>query len=110
MPTNTSKGACITFSQALAAKWGPQGIRVNAVAPGPIRTKMAEGMFAAIGADKLAAKAPLRRTGDDEDFKGIARRFASAAGKHITGRVMAVGGGTSAVIPARHPPSKGHPP
>ena len=97
---NTSKGACITFTQALAAEWGPAGIRVNASAPGPFRTKMAEGMFAAIGADKLAAKAPLRRTGDDEDLKGLALLFASDAGKHITGQVMAVDGGTSAVIPA----------
>ena len=97
---NTSKGACITFTQALAAEWGPAGIRVNAIAPGPFRTKMAEGMFAAIGADKLAAKAPLRRTGDDEDLKGLALLFASDAGKHITGQVMAVDGGTSAVIPA----------
>ncbi len=97
---NTSKGACITFTQALAAEWGPSGIRVNAIAPGPFRTKMAEGMFAAVGADKLAAKAPLRRTGDDEDLKGLALLFASDAGKHITGQVMAVDGGTSAVIPA----------
>ena len=97
---NTSKGACITFTQALASEWGPKGIRVNAIAPGPFRTKMAEGMFAAVGADKLASKAPLRRTGDDEDLKGIALLFASDAGKHITGQVMAVDGGTSSVIPA----------
>ena len=97
---NTSKGACITFTQALASEWGPHGITVNAIAPGPFRTKMAEGMFAALGADKLASKAPLRRTGDDEDLKGIVLLFASDAGKHITGQVMAVDGGTSSVIPA----------
>jgi gluconate 5-dehydrogenase len=59
---------------------------------------MAEAMFASIGADKLASKAPLRRTGDDEDLKGLALLFASDAGKHITGQVMAVDGGTSSVI------------
>ena len=37
---NTSKGACITFTQALASEWGPSGITVNAIAPGPFRTKM----------------------------------------------------------------------
>jgi gluconate 5-dehydrogenase len=95
---NTSKGACITFTQALASEWGPYGITVNAIAPGPFRTKMAEAMFASIGADKLASKAPLRRTGDDEDLKGLALLFASDAGKHITGQVMAVDGGTSSVI------------
>ena len=97
---NTSKGACITFTQALAAEWGPRGIRVNAIAPGPFPTKMSAGMFAHVGADKLAAKAPLRRTGDDEDLKGVVALFASDAGKHITGQVIAVDGGTSAVIPA----------
>ena len=97
---NTSKGACITFTQALAAEWGPRGIRVNAIAPGPFPTKMSAGMFAHVGADQLAAKAPLRRTGDDEDLKGVVALFASDAGKHITGQVIAVDGGTSAVIPA----------
>ena len=97
---NTSKGACITFTQALAAEWGPRGIRVNAIAPGPFPTKMSAGMFAHVGADKLAANAPLRRTGDDEDMKGAVALFASDAGKHISGQVIAVDGGTSAVIPA----------
>ncbi len=97
---NTSKGACITFTQALAAEWGPRGIRVNAIAPGPFLTRMSAGMFAHVGADKLAGNAPLRRTGDDEDMKGVAGLLASDAGKHISGQVIAVDGGTSAVIPA----------
>ena len=97
---NTSKGACITFTQALAAEWGPRGIRVNAIAPGPFPTKMSAGMFAHVGAEKLAANAPLRRTGDDEDMKGVTALLASDAGKHISGQVIAVDGGTSAVIPA----------
>ena len=97
---NTSKGACITFTQALAAEWGPRGIRVNAIAPGPFPTKMSAGMFAHVGADKLAANAPLRRTGDAEDMKGVTALLASDAGKHISGQVIAVDGGTSAVIPA----------
>jgi gluconate 5-dehydrogenase len=47
--------------------------------------------------DTLAAMAPLRRIGDDDDLKGAALLFASAAGKHITGQVLAVDGGVSAV-------------
>lgn len=97
---NTSKGACITFTQALASEWGPHGIRVNAIAPGSFETKMAAPMFADGGAQRLAAKVPLRRTGDDEDLKGLAALLASAAGKHITGQVIAVDGGVSAVIAA----------
>jgi gluconate 5-dehydrogenase len=46
----------------------------------------------------MAAGAPLRRLGDDEDLKGLAVLFASDAGKHITGQWLAVDGGVSAII------------
>lgn len=97
---NTSKGACITFTKALASEWGPHGVRVNAIAPGSFETKMAAPMFADGGAQRLAAKVPLRRTGDDEDLKGLAALLASDAGKHITGQIIAVDGGVSAVVAA----------
>jgi NAD(P)-dependent dehydrogenase (short-subunit alcohol dehydrogenase family) len=45
----------------------------------------------------LAGQAPLKRIGDDDDLKGAALLFASAAGKHITGQILAVDGGVSAV-------------
>ena len=96
---NTSKGACITFTQALATEWGPSGINVNAIAPGAFRTRMTEGTYNSVGADKLAANIPLRRTGDDEDLKGLVLLLASDAGKHITGQVIAVDGGISAMLP-----------
>ena len=51
----------------------------------------------AIGAEKLGAMSPLGRIGDDDDLKGAALLFASAAGKHITGQILAVDGGVSAV-------------
>jgi gluconate 5-dehydrogenase len=50
-----------------------------------------------VGADTLAQQAPLRRLGDDEDLKGAVVLFASDAGKHITGQVLAVDGGVSSV-------------
>ena len=50
-----------------------------------------------LGADNMAAKAPLNRIGDDDDLKGAALLFASAAGKHITGQILAVDGGVSAI-------------
>ena len=59
---------------------------------------MTAGTIATLGADKLAASAPLRRLGDDEDLKGVTLLFASEAGKHITGQWLAVDGGVSAVI------------
>jgi NAD(P)-dependent dehydrogenase (short-subunit alcohol dehydrogenase family) len=95
---NTSKGAVINFTRALACEWGQYGINVNAICPGFFPSKMTAGTLAAMGAEKLAAGAPLKRLGDDEDLKGITLLFASAAGKHITGQWLAVDGGVSAVI------------
>jgi NAD(P)-dependent dehydrogenase (short-subunit alcohol dehydrogenase family) len=94
---NTSKGAVITFTQALACEWGKYGINVNAICPGFFPSKMTKGTLERLGEDKLAAHAPLRRLGDDEDLKGTALLFASDAGKHITGQWLAVDGGVSVI-------------
>ena len=94
---NTSKGAVVNFTRALAGEWGRYGITVNSIAPGFFPSKMTKGVFAAFGAEKLAADAPLNRLGDDEDLKGAVVLFASDAGKHITGQTLAVDGGVSAV-------------
>ena len=94
---NTSKGAAVNFTRALAGEWGQYGITVNALAPGFFPSKMTKGLLASIGQEKLAAHAPLNRLGDDEDLKGAALLFASRAGKHITGQILAVDGGVSAV-------------
>ncbi len=94
---NTSKGAVINFTRALAAEWGVHGITVNAICPGFFKTKMASVLIETLGEEKMAQHAPLRRLGDDEDLKGIALLYASDAGKHITGQWMAVDGGVSVV-------------
>jgi NAD(P)-dependent dehydrogenase (short-subunit alcohol dehydrogenase family) len=94
---NTSKGAVITFTQALACEWGKYRINVNAICPGFFPSKMTKGTLDRLGADKLAANAPLQRLGDDEDLKGVTLLFASDAGKHITGQWLAVDGGVSVV-------------
>ncbi|WP_353234121.1 SDR family oxidoreductase [Diaphorobacter ruginosibacter] len=95
---NTSKGAVINFTRALAGEWGPRGVRVNTICPGFFRTKMATVLIDTMGEDRMCAGAPLRRLGDDEDLKGIALLLASDAGKHITGQWMAVDGGVSAIL------------
>ena len=94
---NTSKGAVVNYTRALAAEWGRHGITVNALAPGFFPSRMTKGVLAQFGADKLASHAPLRRLGDDDDLKGAALLFASPAGKHITGQILAVDGGVSCV-------------
>lgn len=95
---NTSKGAVVNFTRALAGEWGEHGITVNAICPGFFPSKMTHGLLEKLGADQMAAGAPLRRLGDDEDLKGLAVLFASDAGKHITGQWLAVDGGVSAII------------
>jgi NAD(P)-dependent dehydrogenase (short-subunit alcohol dehydrogenase family) len=94
---NTSKGAVVTFTQALACEWGKYNINVNAICPGFFPSKMTVATLERVGADEMASHAPLRRLGDDEDLKGIALLYASDAGKHITGQWLAVDGGVSVV-------------
>jgi NAD(P)-dependent dehydrogenase (short-subunit alcohol dehydrogenase family) len=94
---NTSKGAVINFTRALAAEWGKYNIRVNAICPGFFPSKMTVGTLKALGEEALKANAPLGRLGDDEDLKGLCALYASDAGKHITGQWLAVDGGVSVV-------------
>ena len=94
---NTSKGAVVNFTRALACEWGKYGITVNAICPGFFPSKMTRGTLENLGVDKLIANAPLRRLGDDEDLKGITLLYASDAGKHITGQWLAVDGGVSII-------------
>ena len=94
---NTSKGAVVNFTRTLAGEWGPHNITVNALAPGFFPSKMTKGILEQRGEENLSKRAPLQRIGDDEDLKGAALLFASDAGKHITGQILAVDGGVSSV-------------
>lgn len=84
---NTSKGAVVNFTRALAAEWGPRGITVNAIAPGFFPSKMSNGVLRQIG-DRVLQDTPLGRLGGDEDLKGAVALFASEAGRHITGQIL----------------------
>jgi NAD(P)-dependent dehydrogenase (short-subunit alcohol dehydrogenase family) len=93
---NTTKGGLVNFTRALAGEWGPYGITVNALAPGFFPSKMTRATLEQV-AEKLKAITPLQRIGDDEDLQGAAALFCSDAGKHITGQILAVDGGVTAV-------------
>jgi NAD(P)-dependent dehydrogenase (short-subunit alcohol dehydrogenase family) len=89
---NTSKGADINLTRALAAEWGRHNIRVNAICPGFFPTKMAHGILEVIGKG-IVERTPLGRLGGDEDLKGVVAFLASEASRHITGQYIAVDGG-----------------
>ena len=94
---NSSKGALVNFTRTLAGEWGKYGITVNALAPGFFPSKMSNALIKTLGEEALIGNSPLQRLGDDEDLKGATLLFASDAGKHITGQVLAVDGGYTAV-------------
>ncbi len=93
---NTSKGAVITFTKDLAAKWGRHNINVNAIAPGFFPTKMSKEVMAH-GEQGLLARTPLNRFGTDEDLKGAALFLAAKASDYVTGDVVMVDGGMHAM-------------
>ena len=91
-----SKGGVISFTRALAAEWAKYNINVNAIAPGLFPTKMTRGLIEILG-DRAATRAPLNRVGGPEDLKGVTALFASEACAFITGQVIAVDGGVTAI-------------
>ncbi|MBB1155529.1 MULTISPECIES: SDR family oxidoreductase [Amycolatopsis] len=90
----SSKAALHQLTRVLARELGPQHITVNAVAPGVFPSQMMAATIDAIG-DQIAAKAPLRRLGRDDDMAGVAVFLASRAGSYLTGAVIPVDGGTA---------------
>ena len=90
---NTSKGAMVNFTRALASEWGHYNINVNALCPGFFPSKMSQGLLDAQG-ETMLERIPLKRFGGEEDLKGAAVLLASEAGRHITGQCLAVDGGT----------------
>lgn len=93
---NTSKGALITLTKALAAEWGKYNINVNAICPGFFPSRMTEVTLQRIDR-KIVEMTPLGRLGGNEDLKGIVVFLASEASRHVTGQFLAVDGGHSAI-------------
>lgn len=92
---NTSKGALLSFTRALAAEWGRYDINVNALCPGFFPTRMTRETERQSG-EFIRASTPLGRLGGDEDLMGAAAFLVCAAARHITGQALVIDGGMSA--------------
>lgn len=91
-----SKAAALHLTRALAAEWGPYGIRVNAICPGFFPSKMSGALLETMQASVIE-RTPLGRLGGDTDLMGAAVYLASDASRHVTGQYIAVDGGASSV-------------
>jgi NAD(P)-dependent dehydrogenase (short-subunit alcohol dehydrogenase family) len=96
LPYNTSKGAVVNFTRALAATLAEHNITVNCICPGFFPTRMTAATLERSG-ERIVAATPLRRVGNQEDLKGITVLFASPASSFITGQVIAIDGGATAI-------------
>jgi dehydrogenase/reductase SDR family member 4 len=91
-----SKAADHHLVRNLAAEWGPKGVRVNAIAPGLVKTEFARALWEdeKRRTERIEAT-PLRRLGEPRDIGGIAVFLASDAGAFITGQCIVADGGVS---------------
>ena len=91
-----SKAGLMGLTRELAASWGRQGIRVNAIAPGFFHSRMADPAIP-IAEPDLQANSPIPRVGEAGELKGVAVFLAADASNYVTGQVVAVDGGRSIV-------------
>ena len=91
---SASKAGVHHMTRVLAVALAPQGITVNAVAPGPFQSKMMAETLERFS-DVIVAGCPLGRIGEPDDMAGVAIYLASRAGAYLTGAVIPVDGGIS---------------
>ena len=91
----STKAAVNLLTKAWAAEFGPQGVRVNAVAPGPVRTEGTAAMGESL--DQLAAQAPAGHPADPSEIARAVAYLAGDEASFVQGVVLAVDGGRAAV-------------
>ena len=94
-----TKGAVDMITKALASEWAPNNINVNAIAPSWIATKLAEQTLQDPERLKRGlANVPLKRVGSPDDVVGLSVFLASPASDFITGQIIYLDGGATAVV------------
>jgi len=91
---SASKAAVAPLTKSLAIEWAPQGVCVNAIAPGVFRTELNSQLLdGTLRGKEFLARTPMRRFGQVEELVGAAVFLASNAASFVTGHVLAVDGG-----------------
>lgn len=104
---STSKAAVIGLTRAMAVDHGPQQIRVNCVAPGPIYTpRMYTGQMTPAGREARRLASVMGREGVGWDIGHAVRFLLSEQARYITGQTLVVDGGATLVGPSRTPESQ----
>ncbi len=93
---STAKGGLVAFTRDLAVKWARYNVYVNAIAPAFFPTRMSRAVLQRVQRE-VEAHTPLGRIGRPGEIKGVAVFLASAASDYITGQVIVVDGGRSAL-------------
>jgi len=97
----TAKAAVVMLTELMAKEWGQYNIRVNAIAPGLIKTKLAEALWKDPALAKTAANnMAMLRLGEPDDIAGVALFLASDLSKYVTGQTIVADGGELMGAPA----------
>ncbi|HEX6161443.1 MAG TPA: glucose 1-dehydrogenase [Thermoanaerobaculia bacterium] len=91
-----SKAALVGLTRELAVTWGPQGIRVNAMAPGFFHSRLADPVIEKME-PMIRRTNPIPRVGNAGELKGVALFLASDASSYITGQTIIIDGGSTGV-------------
>src|SRR3546814_13847255 len=93
---NVSKAADFQLVRNLATEFGPHNVRINAIAPGVVRTDFARALWDDPEAETALRRAtPLGRIGEPEEIAGTAVFLASKASTYVTGQAIVVDGGST---------------
>jgi NAD(P)-dependent dehydrogenase (short-subunit alcohol dehydrogenase family) len=94
---HATKGAVVNLTRALAVEWADRGVRVNAIAPTFVRTKLTERLLADADMElAIQRRTPLRRLAEVEDLTGALLFLATRASDMVTGVTLPVDGGWTA--------------